>query len=168
MKNLKLGFQDFKPLLEKLFSLLKENFGDSLLSFAVFGSMVREKVKPLSDIDILIIYKRKDFDPIEKFISILMKLRHDKRYIDLQKKGFLGEPSPVFLSKEELKRHPWILLDLIDESIIFYDNEDILKNTLKIVKERLTTLRAKRYRLSQGRWFWDLKPDWKPGEVVEL
>ena len=168
MQNSKLGFEDFRVLIERVCFLLKKDFQDSLLSFAVFGSVAKGQANILSDIDILIVYRKSDFDPLERFVSILRELREDETYSSLQKKGVLADPYPVFLSEEELKRHPWILLDLIEDSVIIYDKANLLKNTLEEIKERLVNLGAKKIILSDGSWYWDLKPDWKPGEVIEI
>ena len=38
--------------------------------------------------------------------------------------------------------------------------------TLKV--ERLLELGAKKVSLPDGSYYWDLKPDWKPREVIEI
>ena len=36
------------------------------------------------------------------------------------------------------------------------------------LRKRLDELKARRIYLKNGTWLWDLKPDIKPGEVVEI
>ena len=59
------------------------------------------------------------------------------------------------------------MLDILFEGIILYDT-GILRNRLEILRKRLDELGAKRITLADGTWYWDLKPDWKPGEVITL
>jgi hypothetical protein len=32
----------------------------------------------------------------------------------------------------------------------------------------MAELGSRRVELADGSWYWDLKPDWRPGEVVDL
>lgn len=56
---------------------------------------------------------------------------------------------------------------MVDEAQILYDRGDFFKVILDRVRERLKTLGAKKIRKGTM-WYWDLKPDYKPGEVFEI
>ena len=36
------------------------------------------------------------------------------------------------------------------------------------LERRLKALKARKVQLPSGRWYWDLKPDYRLGEVVEI
>jgi hypothetical protein len=102
------------------------------------------------------------------FIHVLMELRESEEYMEMQKKGIRAEPYPIFFSEEKLADTPWILLDVLDHGIILYDREEVLQKKLEALRRKLEELGARRVVLEDGTWYWDLKPDWKPGEVIEL
>jgi hypothetical protein len=64
--------------------------------------------------------------------------------------------------------YPWILLDIAHHGVVLYDPESILALELDAVRRRMADLGARRIELPDGSWYWDLKPDWQPGEVVDL
>ncbi|RLI85335.1 MAG: nucleotidyltransferase domain-containing protein, partial [Archaeoglobales archaeon] len=70
------------------------------------------------------------------------------------------------LSEKELSMHPPLLLDLVHDAVIIYDT-GVLERELRIVEEKLKKLGAKRVEKGKDR-FWVLKPDIKPGEVIEI
>jgi len=162
------GFGTYKAFLSLLLRELKAGFGeDVILSFAVFGSVARGEARPDSDIDILIVHKEVSFNPTGRFVDILFELKRSEEYRRLKERGLNPEPYPVFMTAKELRESPHILLDLLDEGIILYDT-GLLKERLEALRRRLSELGSKKVVLEGGKWYWDLKPDWKPGEVIEL
>nr|HID13671.1 hypothetical protein [Anaerolineae bacterium] len=75
---------------------------------------------------------------------------------------------PVFFNEAELADTPWLLLDIQDHGIILYDPHAILQRKFESLRRRLRELGSRKVVLEDGSWYWDLKPDWKPGEVIEL
>lgn len=57
---------------------------------------------------------------------------------------------------------------MIDASVILYDKAGFFKNRLKQLKKRLLQLGSKKVVLEDKTWYWSLKPDITPGEVIEL
>lgn len=72
------------------------------------------------------------------------------------------------MRREEVLRLPTLLLDLTEDGIVLYDEESFLERTLTRLKARLSELNAKRVFIGEDSWYWDLKPDYKFGEVIEL
>jgi hypothetical protein len=162
------NFETYKVFLNLLLKELKASFGeDVILSFAVFGSVARGEARPNSDIDILIVHKEVSFNPTGRFVDILFELKRGEEYRRLKERGLDPDPYPIFMTARELWENPHILLDLLDEGIILYDT-GLLKERLGALRRRLAELGSKKVVLENGKWYWDLKPDWKPGEVIEL
>jgi hypothetical protein len=66
------------------------------------------------------------------------------------------------------RRLPLLFLDLTEEAVILYDRSSFLETTLLELKRRLLKQGAKRVMVGKERWYWDLKPDYRLGEKVEL
>lgn len=163
-----LGYKECKELLRRLILLLKGELGDELLAVALFGSVARGKAGKESDVDLLVVYEGKRVRIDKMFREIVLTLREGEEYKALQAEGFLPDVFPVFMDLSKLRRHPWLLLDIADHGIILLDKGGILKKELKKIKKRLKELGSRKVVLEDGSWYWDLKPDWKPGEVIEL
>jgi hypothetical protein len=149
-------------LLDRLVSLCKDYYGERLVSLAVFGSVGRGAARADSDIDLLLIVRNlpngriarvREFAALEAALGVSTKVR-----IEL---------SPVFKTPEEIAGGSPLLLDMVDDARILFDRNDFFKNALKGLKERLQKLGARR--IWQGNiWYWDLKPDYKQGEIFEI
>ena len=63
---------------------------------------------------------------------------------------------------------PWLLLDVCDHGIILFDPRAVLACKLASLRLRLRELGSRRIELADGSWYWDLKPDLRPGEVFTL
>jgi predicted nucleotidyltransferase len=150
--------------------LVKEHFGARLRSICVFGSVAKGIATHESDVDVLVVA---DDMPscaglrTEETISIHESLREKKSYRALRALGHCAFVSNIFLTPSEIEKHPPILLDLVDEGAILYDEDGFLARELEKVKRRLGELGAKKVITKKGH-FWILKPDAKPGEVVEI
>jgi len=165
---MRLGYTDYQAVLRKLLTLLDEEFGDEIRSIALFGSVARGTASATSDMDLLIVHQDGVQQILDRFTDVAMRLRESEESQELEAKGILAEPYPLFLTVTRLKKHPWILLDIADHGIILRDHDEILAKELMAIRKRLEELGSIKVVLPDGTWYWDLKPDWKPGEVVEL
>ena len=130
----------------------------SLLSFVVFGSTARGKPRENSDVDILIIVKEKDK-------RMWRTLLEESGNIE----GLYGPFfSFIFTTEEKLRENPLILLDMTEECIILYDPGKVFCRLVEKFKEVIRNLGSKRIWLDEWTWYWEIKPDWKPGEEVEI
>ncbi len=166
---MEIGYETYQELLRVVLERLRAKFGKGkILSLAVFGSVARGEATSRSDIDILVVHKQVSFNPVRRFTELLIELRESEEYKKFISVGLFPAPYPVFTTEEELSENPLILLDLLDEGIILYDRKDFLRRKLEKLELRLKQLGSKRVELKDGSWYWDLKPDWKPGEVIEI
>ena len=97
-----------------------------------------------------------------------MRLRETPEYEVLARQGFHPEPTPIFHTVEILQAHPWILLDIAHHGLVLFDPEGVLGRELEAVRRRVRELGSRRIERPDGSWYWQLKPDWHPGETVEL
>ncbi len=161
------GYKDYKEQLERFKQLLLERFGDNLISLVLYGSMVRGTAGNESDIDLLIILKDVPdsyHERLEPVVEIELKLRKSVA----ETTGTAPIFSSIVLSRDEAMENRNIFLDMIDASIILYDKNDFFKNRLKELENRLLKLGSKKVVLDDKTWYWRLKPDIVPGEIVEL
>jgi len=164
----KLGFTEIRPLLTRFLTMLQDCLGHQLLAVALFGSFARGEATPTSDVDLLIVYRGHRQAVFNAFIRLLPLLRETPEYRELSRASILADLYPVFFSEERLADTPWLLLEVLDHGIILYDPWQILQQKLGCLQERLKELGTRKVVLEDGTWYWDLKPDWKPGEVIEL
>ena len=165
---MKIGYEVYESYIQTICNRLQSSFGnEKILSVALFGSVARGQARSDSDIDLLIVHKEVDFNPVYRSVDIALELREENEYKRLIEQGLDPQPSCIFMTEDELWDRPHILLDILVEGILLYD-VGILESRLKALRERLNALGSKRVTLPDGNWYWDLKPDWKPGEIIEL
>jgi hypothetical protein len=136
---------------------LRQPFGGRLLSAALFGSRARGDARPDSDLDLVIVLDE----------------RRASDYADaartLDDAGLWRDPRVglVIWSSSELAAHPWLLIDVATDGIILNDDGKLAQHCAA-VRERLRMYGARRVRLPDGTWYWDLKPDFRRGDVIRL
>jgi predicted nucleotidyltransferase len=155
-----------KKALRSLVNILRTKFKGKLCALVLFGSVARDKyTAPTSDIDLLLVYRGGNYRALWREA----RQEWEEKYLEsLRKNNMPTFLSPIFLKEKELEENPLILLDIIDEGIILFDEGDLLKHRLKLMRERLKEVGAKKVYIDNNRWYWDLKPDWRPGERFSL
>lgn len=142
-------------------------YGSRLVSLVVFGSVGRGTATPESDVDVLVIalnLPRGRLRRVEEFREVeKVLLAHPDPSV-----AELGDRiSVVIKSPEEAEAGSPLFLDMTEDAYFLVDREDFFRRRLERLGKRLQELGAKRIR--QGdRWYWDLKPDYQPGEIFEL
>lgn len=150
----------YKRHIEELKERIIAYYGERLVSVVIYGSLATGRATSESDIDMLLIveglHKRK-MKRIEEFIdNVEEKIEHIPHYI-----------SPIIKTPEEASHGSPLFLDMVYDSIILYDRDDFFKHILDKLRKRLKELGSKRV-FKGSKWYWILKPDIKPGEVIEL
>jgi predicted nucleotidyltransferase len=161
------GYRDYREILKNFKQLLHTRFENNLISLVLFGSVARGTAKQESDIDLLIILENASdsyYRRLEPVVDIELKLREEA----YENTGAAPTFSSIILSKEEAMENRNIFLDMLDASIILYDKNDFFKNRLKELNKRILQLGSKKVVLEDKTWYWNLKPDSVPGEVIEL
>jgi len=158
----------FKELEDKLLAEVKSFYGDRLVSFVVFGSVARETYRFDSDIDVLIIAEGLPNGRMKRVAQFLtIEDRIESFLKSLQKEGINTCISTVFKTPEEAEMGSPLFLDMVEDASILFDSNGFFSKRLVRLRNRLRELGAKRVWRGNA-WYWVLKPDYKPGEVIEL
>lgn len=147
--------------LDRYLGLLKERFGSDLISVILFGSWARGEGRPESDLDLLIVARGLPGSRLDRH-GILFRLA---RTVSDE---FADAVVPVPLTPEEASRVKPFYLGILSGHEVLWDAGGFFGGILGRLRARLTELGARRYADEDGYEFWDLKPDWKPGDVVTL
>jgi len=158
----------FDQLLEDLWAASEGVYRARLVSLAVFGSVGRSTPRPDSDIDLLLVadplpdgrmQRVAEFEEVER--------RLQDSLASARRAGVETRLSPVFKTPREIQERSPLLLDLVHDARILVDREGFLQGILQGLRERLAELGAQRIWRGNA-WYWDLKPDYRQGEVFEL
>lgn len=161
---------EYRELADEYSRAVKAFFGDRLVSVCFFGSAARGDATPESDVDVLIVADGLPTDVglrARETNSIHQNLRRTETYRKLRSRGRCAFVSDIFLTRDEVKTHPPMLLDLTEEAVIAYDKDGFLGGVLDDMRRRLKELGARKVSTKRG-YYWLLKPDAEPDEVVEI
>lgn len=158
----------YDQLLADVLASCHRHYGPRLRAVAVFGSVGRGTPRHDSDIDLLIVAdglpdgrltRADDFRQIEAAVT--------PRLRELKMAGFDASLSPVFKTPSEIDLGSPLLLDMTEDARILHDRDGYLARVLDRLTRKLAALGARRIWRGNA-WIWDLKPDYRPGEVFEL
>jgi predicted nucleotidyltransferase len=158
----------FDELLGALVAACQRQYGPRLVSVAVFGSVGRGTPRPDSDVDGLIVAEglpRGRVARVADFAGIEAELA--EVFERLRRVGVTTVLSPVLKTPAEVEQGSPLFLDMLDDARILVDRDGFLAHAFAQFRERLARLGARRIWRGNA-WFWDLKPDYRPGEVFEL
>lgn len=157
-----------KDLAQQYTRLLREHLGERLVSVALFGSVARGTAHARSDIDLLLVIRdlptgafrrREVVQPVRE--ALLPQLD------ELWQAGIYADFVEVLRTPQEAERFHLLYLDMATEALLLFDREAFLANRFASVRARLAELGATRRRLGDVT-YWDLKPDFEPGQVITL
>jgi uncharacterized protein len=125
-------------------------------------------MRPDSDIDILIV-----IDPlpdgrlrrVEEFDNVQVLLR--TRLASAASRGVHTRLAPILKTPAELEYGSPILIDMTEHVRILFDPQAVLVRRLERLRQRLVELGSRKVQRDGG-YYWILKPDYKPGDVIEL
>ncbi len=138
--------------------------GPRLRSLVLFGSVARGQSTAHSDIDLLVV--------AEGFPRSLVERRRPLLAAWSRARARHGLPSVdwniVTKTPEEAQFHSPLYLDLVEDGILLVDRGAFFETVLDAMRARMRALGSRRVFLDDGSWYWDLKPDYRFGEVVEI
>lgn len=158
----------YERLLDRVVAELTQHYGPRLVACAVFGSVGRGTPSYNSDIDLLIVARALPpgrFRRVEEFLPVEA---HLEPMLEAAQPG--GAPialSPVFKTPEEVEAGSPLFLDMVEDARVLYDPQGFLVGYFDRLRTRLRQLGARRIWRGNA-WYWELKPDIKPGEVFAL
>lgn len=153
------------PSLDEVASGARQHYGDRLVALVVFGSRGRGSARADSDLDLLVVADGLPHGRVARVMEFAVL------ETALAAQGTLGTPavscSPVFKSPAEAAAGSPLFLDMVEDARILFDRDGFFAAVLERLRTRLAALGARRVWRGNA-WFWDLKPDYVPGEVFEL
>jgi len=160
--------EKYKEIENILLAEIKTLYGGRLVSVVIFGSVARETQRFDSDIDLLVIAEElprgrinriKEFEAVEDKMEPFLK--------SLQKEGISTYISAIIKSPEEAQTGSPLFLDMTEDARIVFDEDGFFSAVLEKIRKRLKELGSKRIWRGNA-WYWNLKPDYKPGDIFEL
>lgn len=152
-----------RPILRTYLYGLFERCKQRIRSVALYGSFARGDYRDNSDIDLLLViegFQWKESLTVEaadRLAYRLWELRHVYHQV---------QPYP--LTPEQARVHRPLYLDLLEDGLILFDRAGFITKVFHAMKARLMELGAVRQHLSDGSWYWILKPHVREGEIIEV
>ena len=148
---------------------LHQHLSHRLVSVVLYGSAARGELVPTSDIDLLVIAEQL---PQGVFLRSEL-IQQAREAIDplcealFQQLGWYPYISVILKTPQEAERGSRLFLDMVEDAKLLYDREGFFAQQLKRLQIKLARLGARRIDIN-GTWYWDLKPDYRWGDVIEL
>lgn len=158
----------FQAFLGELEASCRRIYGERLVSLVVFGSVGRGDARPDSDIDLLIVCRDlpagriprvREFDAVEADLADALRTAREL--------GVTTRLSPIFKTPDEVRSGSPLFFDMTEDARILIDRDGFFAAALDDLRARLRRLGAKRV-WRGAEWYWDLKPDYRPGETFEI
>jgi len=156
------------PFIAAIVAEARRVYGDRLRAIALFGSVARRTARPGSDVDLLLVVddlprgrraRFETFAPVERALAPAME--------ELRRAGIETELSAVLRTPEDLRSASPLMLDLTEDAVLLVDGDGILRTALDDLRARLRRTGARRV-WTGDTWYWDLKPDYRRGEIIRL
>lgn len=159
----------FEQVLRKALDALKNSLGDDLVSVVLYGSRARGTAGKESDVDLLVVTdtSRSDARTLEARVHESLRPACEEAFKLYLETGENPCPTPLVKSMEQAQNFSRVYLDMLEEGKILYDKGDFIRHVFDGFRKKLTQLGARRLWFGD-KWVWDLKPDYKPGDVIEL
>jgi predicted nucleotidyltransferase len=156
--------EPFRTCLGAALAAWKELLGERLVSVVLYGSVARGTARPESDLDVLVVAEVFQGSPAERRGPLLAAWRAARAAHGLP----AVEWSLVTKTPEEARHVSPLYLDMVEDGVLLLDRDRFFAEVLERLRARMKELGSRRVFLEDGSWYWDLKPDFRWGEVVEL
>ncbi len=138
--------------------------GDGLISLVLFGSLARGEARADSDVDLLAVageMPRSLRARREVFLQHWRRLQRERDLPWIQWNLVVKTPT------EAVHRSP-LYLDMTTDARLLFDRDAFFAHVLDGMRERMRVLGSRKVMMPDGSWYWDLKPDYRFGESVEI
>jgi len=158
----------FERIVQALPAACVTVYGERLHSVAIYGSVARGTMRPDSDVDVLIVAdaladsRAARMDEFERIDRLLADPIATARAV-----GVHTVLIPTLKTPDELRAGSPLYLDMTDQARILYDRGELLRGYLDDLARRLQILGARRVPFGGG-YYWELKPDFRWGDRIEL
>ena len=158
-----------EQVVQAFLAQLHQRLSHRLISVVLYGSAARGELVPTSDIDLLVIAEQLPegaflrSEPIQQAREAIGPLCEAL----FERLGWYPYISVILKTPEEAERGSRLFLDMVEDAKLLYDREGFFERQLKCLQAKLARLGARRIGIN-GTWYWDLKPDYKWGDVIEL
>ncbi|TMA52031.1 MAG: nucleotidyltransferase domain-containing protein [Deltaproteobacteria bacterium] len=157
-----------QDLARRYTDLLRSQLGERLVSVVLFGSVARGDASATSDIDLLIVAESL---PQGQFARKRLLAGADEVFEQHLERaaaaGVEGRLARIVRAPREAARPIPLYLDLTEDAVILHDRDGFFADVLARLRASLERLGARRIREGTT-WYWDLKHDFQPGDVVEI
>lgn len=142
--------------------------GDRLVAVVLFGSVARGDAGAGSDVDLLIVARDlPEGQFARKGLLAAADLAFEADVAAAEAEGVEVRLARLVRTPEEAARVIPLYLDMTEDAVLLLDRGGFFAGVLDRLRASLRRYGAKRVRLGST-WYWDLKPDFVPGDVVEL
>jgi hypothetical protein len=160
--------EPFERVVQAVVEACRAVFGDRLVSAVLFGSVARRTPRPDSDVDMLLVV-----DPLAPWPAGGDELRAVEQRLagalaEARRAGVDTRLSAMIKSRAGAEYGAPPFLDMTEDGRILFDRDDFMRRRLDRMRQRLKQLGSRRIWASDGTSHWDLKPDYRPGDVIEL
>ncbi|NJD69555.1 MAG: nucleotidyltransferase domain-containing protein [candidate division NC10 bacterium] len=158
-----------EQVVQAFLAQLHQHLGHCLISVVLYGSAARGELRLTSDIDLLVIAEQLPkgaflrAEPIHQAREAIGPLCETL----FERLGWYPYISVILKTPQEAERGSRLFLDMVEDAKLLYDRAGFFQRQLIELREKLTRLGARRIAID-GAWYWDLKPDYRWGDVIEL
>jgi predicted nucleotidyltransferase len=156
--------EPFRSALAAATAAWLDTLGDRLVSIVLFGSVARGTARPTSDVDVIVVADGLPRSLAERRRPFLQSWERARAVHGLPH----VEWNLVTKSPDEARVHSPLYLDVVEDGVVVLDRGGLLTGVLARMRARMRDLGSRRVYLPDGSWYWDLKPDFRFGDVVEI
>lgn len=156
--------EPFRTALCEAVPLWSEQLGEALVSIVLYGSVARGDAEPRSDIDLLFVVDDAPSSHTARREPLLRAWEQHRHTRALPTVTW----SFIVKTRDEARVHSPLYLDMVEDAVLLLDREGFFESVLEEMRDRMRQLGSRRVHLPDGSWYWDLKPDYQFGEVVEI
>jgi len=157
-----------QTMMDRLLQRLLEELGGNLVSVVLYGSVARGSFRPDSDIDLLLVFEELPPRRFARYSLIHPFLEEAERCVSQDwKSGRHHRFSTILKTREEARHTSRYYVDMTTDAVLLYDRDGFFGGVLDRLRARMKELGSRKIAIGD-RWYWDWKPDYRFGELIEL